>query len=70
MHNDGAALQLQEKFLAKKRRRIELLQTQEKEVSFSKLDVNQFRAMIDEGKLPKPDENAACSALIQESILN
>ena len=39
MKNEEAAIGLQEKFLAKKRKRIELLQTQEKEVAISRLDL-------------------------------
>lgn len=57
MRNENAALDLQEKFLAKKRRRIELLQTQEKEVGLSKLDISQFKALIVQGKLTKVAED-------------
>ena len=56
--------------MAKKRRRIELLQTQEKEVAFSKLDLDQFRGLIEQGILPKVTEGQSCSAMIQQSIRN
>lgn len=41
-----AAMDLQEKFLTKKRRRIELLQSQSKDVALSKLSVGQFSALL------------------------
>ena len=39
LRTEQASIDLQEKFLAKKRRRIELLQCQTKEVALSKLSV-------------------------------
>lgn len=40
LRSEKAAIELQEKFLTKKRRRIELLQSQTKEVGLSKLSVD------------------------------
>ena len=43
--------------MAKKKRRIELLQTQEKEVAFSKLSIDEFRGLLFDGTIPKIDES-------------
>ena len=67
MRNEEAIIELQEKFLAKKKRRIELLQTQEKEVAFSKLSIGQFRGLIFDGKLPQVDSDQGVSAMIKAS---
>ena len=70
MRNEEAIIDLQEKFLAKKKRRIELLQTQEKEVAFSKLSISQFRGLIFDGTLPQVDSDQGVSAMIKASQLS
>ena len=56
MLTKDAAMKIQASFLAKKRKRIELMQTQEKEVVYSQLTVSDFREMLSNtnGKVVAP----------------
>ena len=57
LRSSQAAMDLQEKFLTKKRRRIELLQSQSKDVALSKLSVGQFSALLSKGNASEDADN-------------
>ena len=67
--SEQAAIDMQEKFLAKKRRRIELLQTQTKQVTLSNLSLTQFSDLLMRGKTPAPGAGAAPTASIPSKLL-
>ena len=48
IRNEAAAFDLNDKFVAKKRRRIELMQTAEKEVHLSTLDLSSFKSLFEQ----------------------
>lgn len=66
LRSNKAAMDLQEKFLTKKRRRIELLQSQSKDVALSKLSVGQFGALIAQGTITTASVENAVTANIPD----
>ena len=69
LRSEMAAIELQEKFLAKKRRRIELLKSQTKEVTLSTLSVDQFSALLFTGAKSDASSSTQTTALISASLL-
>lgn len=69
MRSQDAAVELQEKFLAKKKRRIELLQSQSKEVHLSKLSVKQFSDLLFNGSMPSVDPESKLTANMPENLV-
>jgi hypothetical protein len=57
MRDERAGYLLQEKFMTKKRRRIEMMQTRDKEVHFSDLGIDQFRELLSKGDYTKGEGN-------------
>ena len=72
MRDDQAGLLLQEKFMAKKRKRIELMQSREKQVVFADLTVNQLRDLVFKGIVSEVSEEERGKNLpnIRETLMN
>lgn len=70
LRNAAASKEFKEKFYQKKRRRIELLQTQDKEVLLSDLSLDEFQGLFSNKPSQKPhqEEPKPKSILVMETV--
>lgn len=70
LRNAAASKEFKEKFYQKKRRRIELLQTQDKEVLLSDLSLDEFQGLFSNKPSQKPhqEEPKPKSILVMETL--